>query len=162
MHKKDKLEDFDISALTKQNKNIYKRINMRKQLKQLEEFHKAFGLYINERPTLRIPQEIHELRMRVMKEEVNEYAEEYAIKGENEDERLQAVAKELADIAYTLFGTIVSHGLQDEFERIFDAVHESNMSKLDENGKPIYREDGKILKSSRYHEPDLGFLKNKK
>ena len=106
---------------------------MKKQLKQLEEFHKAFGLYMNECPTLRIPQELHELRMRVMKEEVDEYAEEYAITGDSEDERLQAVAKELADIAYTLLGTVISHGLQDEFERIFDAVHESNMSKLDEN-----------------------------
>ena len=115
---------------------------MKKQLKQLEEFHKAFGLYMNEHPTLRIPQELHELRMRVMKEEVDEYAEEYAITGDSEDARLQAVAKELADIAYTLLGTVVSHGLQDEFERIFDAVHESNMSKLDENGKPIYRKDG--------------------
>ena len=111
---------------------------------------------------MRIPQDLHELRMRVMKEEVDEYAEEYAITGDTENERLQAVAKELADIAYTLLGTVVSHGLQDEFERIFDAVHESNMSKLDEEGKPIYREDGKILKSSRYHEPDLSFLKNKK
>ena len=45
---------------------------------------------------------------------------------------------------------------------ILDAVDESNMIKLDENGKPIYREDGKILKSSCYHEPDLSFLKNKK
>ena len=45
---------------------------MKKQLKQLEEFHRAFGLYINEQPTLRIPQDLHELRMRVMKEEVDE------------------------------------------------------------------------------------------
>lgn len=135
---------------------------MRKQLDQVKEFHKCFGLDINEQPTLRIPRQLHELRMRVMKEEVEEYAEEYAITGDTEDERLQAVAKELADIAYTLMGTVVSHGLQDEFVRIFDAVHESNMSKLDENGKPIYREDGKILKSGRYHEPDLSFLKNGK
>ena len=135
---------------------------MRKQLKQLEEFHKSFGLYMNEQPTLRIPQALHELRMRVRKDEVDEYAEEYTMTGDTEDERLQAVAKELADIAYTLFGTVVSHGLQEEFERIFDAVHESNMSKLDENGKPIYREDGKILKSNRYHEPDLSFLQNRK
>ena len=135
---------------------------MRKQLKQLEEFHEAFGLYTKEQPTLSIPQALHELRMRVMKEEVDEYAEEYAMTGDTENERLQAVAKELADIAYTLLGTVVSHGLQDEFERIFDAVHESNMSKLDENGKPIYREDGKILKSNRYHEPDLSFLQNRK
>lgn len=133
---------------------------MRNQLRKLEEFHKSFGLHLNDSPTLHIPQELHELRMRVMKEEVDEYAEEYVMAGDTEDERLQAIAKELADIAYTLFGTVVSHGLQDEFERIFDAVHESNMSKLDENGNPVYREDGKILKSSRYHEPDLSFLKN--
>ena len=74
------------------------------------------------------------------------------------DERLQAVAKELADMAYTLFGTIVSHGLQNEFEKIFDAVHESNMSKLDADGKPIYRADGKVMKSPLYKEPDLRFL----
>ena len=81
---------------------------MRKQLEQLEEeFHKAFGLYMNEHPALRIPQELHELRMRVMKEEVDE-SEEYAITGDSEDKRLQAVAKELADIAYTLLGTIAS------------------------------------------------------
>lgn len=135
---------------------------MKKQLELVQEFHKSFGLYMNDNPTLRIPQELHELRMRVMKEEVDEYAEEYAITGGTEDERLQVVAKELADIAYTLFGTVVSHGLQDEFERVFDAVHESNMSKLDESGNPIYREDGKILKSNRYHEPDLSFLKEGK
>lgn len=52
---------------------------------------------MNDNPTLRIPQELHELRMRVMKEEVDEYAEEYAITGGTEDGRLQAVAKELAD-----------------------------------------------------------------
>lgn len=61
---------------------------MKKQLKQLEQFHQSFGLYINEQPTLRIPQDLHELRMRVMKEEVDEYAEEYAITGDTEDERL--------------------------------------------------------------------------
>ncbi len=135
---------------------------MRKQLKELEEFHNSFGIYINNKPTFRIPQEIHELRMRVMKEEVAEYAEEYAITDNSESEQFRAMAKELADIAYTLLGTVVSHGLQDEFERIFDAVHESNMSKLDENRKPIYREDGKILKSDCYREPDLSFLKESK
>lgn len=61
-------------------------------------------MYINEQPTLRIPQELHELRMSMMKEEVDEYAEEYLITGDTEDARLQAVAKELADITYTLLG----------------------------------------------------------
>lgn len=131
---------------------------MKKQLAQLAEFHRAFGIYQNGRPKFRIPQEVHELRMRVMQEEVAEYAEEYALSGDD-DARLQAVVKELADIAYTLFGTVVSHGLQEEFERVFDAVHESNMSKLDADGKPIYRADGKVLKSKLYHEPDLSFVK---
>ena len=131
---------------------------MKKQLSQLVEFHRVFGIYQNNRPTLRIPQEIHELRMRVMQEEVAEYAEEYTLSGDD-DVRLQAIVKELADIAYTLLGTVVSHGLQEEFEQVFDAVHESNMSKLDAGGKPLYRADGKVLKSDRYHEPDLSFVK---
>lgn len=134
---------------------------MNKQLRQLLEFHKAFGIYISDAPVLKIPEEVHQLRLRVMREEVAEYGDEYVATGDP-DQRLQAVAKELADIAYTLLGTVVSHGLQNEFERVFDAVHQSNMSKLDENGKPIYRADGKILKSDRYHAPDLSFLKTYK
>ncbi len=133
---------------------------MTKQLQQIREFHHAFGILANDVPTLEIPDEVHRLRLRVMGEEVAEYGDEYALTGDR-DERLQAVAKELADIAYTLLGTVVSHGLQDEFVRVFDAVHTSNMSKLDAHGKPIYRADGKILKSDRYHEPDLSFLKHK-
>ena len=56
---------------------------MKKQLKQLEEFHRAFGLYINEQPTLRIPQDLHELRMRVMKEEVDENTQSQEIQRMN-------------------------------------------------------------------------------
>lgn len=133
---------------------------MNKQLRQLLEFHNAFGIYVSDTPKLKIPEEVHQLRLRVMREEVEEYGIEYAASG-NPDERLQAVAKELADIAYTLLGTVVSHGLQHEFERVFDAVHESNMSKLDEDGKPVYRADFKILKSDLYREPDLSFLKTR-
>ena len=130
---------------------------MHKQLKQVEEFHKAFKIYLNTEPTYKIPQSIHELRVRIMQEELNEYDWEMKQPGPP-DERLQAIAKELADIAYTLFGTIVSHGLQNEFEKIFDAVHKSNMSKLDATGTPVYRADGKVMKSDLYQEPDLHFL----
>ena len=66
---------------------------MRNQLRKLEEFYKSFGLHLNDSPTLHIPQELHELRMQVMKEEVDKYAEEYALTGDIEDEQLQAVAK---------------------------------------------------------------------
>ncbi len=57
--------------------------------------------------------------------------------------------------AYVLFGTYVTHGLQGLADTLFEEVHRSNMSKLDENGRPIYREDGKVLKSAQFSEPDL-------
>ena len=69
-----------------------------------------------------------------------------------------AVADALTDLAYVLFGTYVTHGLQEVADALFDEVQRSNMSKLDENGRPIYREDGKALKSAQFSEPDLGAI----
>ena len=63
------------------------------------------------------------------------------------------VKKEAADLLYVLTGLFVDYGW--DMDAIFDRVHESNMSKLGDDGKPIYREDGKVLKSSKYKEPDL-------
>jgi predicted HAD superfamily Cof-like phosphohydrolase len=65
------------------------------------------------------------------------------------------VADAITDCLYILFGTAIEFGLQDKLEDFFDEVHGSNMSKLDENGKPIYRNDGKVLKSEKYYKPDL-------
>jgi len=56
---------------------------------------------------------------------------------------------------YILFGTIITHGLQHKIEEVFDEIHRSNMSKLDDDRKPIFREDGKVLKSSNYFVPDI-------
>jgi predicted HAD superfamily Cof-like phosphohydrolase len=67
------------------------------------------------------------------------------------------VADALADQMYILIGTIMAHGLQDKFEEIFAEVHRSNMSKL-ENGKAIYREDGKVLKGKDYTPPDIASI----
>jgi predicted HAD superfamily Cof-like phosphohydrolase len=88
-----------------------------------------------------------------MIEEVKEW-EESAICNDDVDKR----AKELADILYTVFGTIITEGLQDYMEQAFDAVHQSNMSKMGENGKPVKRIDGKVLKGPNYQEPDLSFI----
>ncbi len=130
---------------------------MKKELEMVERFHRAFGVCLNEAPTLDIPAQIHELRLRILREEVEEYGEELA-RGGDAAQRLQAVAKELADIAYVLFGTVITHGLQEQFERVFEEVHRSNMSKLDAQGRPVCRADGKVLKSEFYREPDLTFL----
>ena len=50
---------------------------------------------------------------------------------------------------------MISHGMQDKIEAVFDEIQRSNMSKLDKNGKPIYREDGKVLKGPNYFKPNL-------
>ena len=64
-----------------------------------------------------------------------------------------ALLKELADLSYVIAGTAVTFGWN--FDEAEQRVHDSNMSKLDENGKPIYREDGKVLKGPNYKAPDL-------
>ncbi len=130
---------------------------MQKQINQLIEWHTKFEV-----PFRTVPDPFDDsdgniatlrLRARIMKEEVKEWETE-AIYNETMDKR----AKELADILYTVFGTIITEGLQDKIEKVFDLVHESNMSKLGEDGKPYKRADGKVLKGPNYKEPDLSFL----
>ena len=84
-----------------------------------------------------------------MAEENDEYLE--AVK--NED--LVEIADALGDQLYILCGTILKHGLQHKITAVFQEIQRSNMSKLDENGKPIYRADGKVMKSSLYFKPDI-------
>ncbi len=76
------------------------------------------------------------------------------------DSLIEDRAKELADILYTVFGTIITEGLQDVIEQVFDAVHESNMSKLNNDGTFNKRHDGKVLKGEKYKEAELSFLHN--
>ena len=61
----------------------------------------------------------------------------------------------LGDQLYILCGTILRHGLQDKIVEVFEEIQRSNMSKLDANGKAIYREDGKVLKSELYFKPNI-------
>lgn len=71
------------------------------------------------------------------------------------DGDLVEVADALGDMLYILCGTILKHGMQDKIDEVFQEIQKSNMSKLDENGKPIYRQDGKILKSNKYFKPNI-------
>lgn len=117
-------------------------------LNKVQEFHEAFGVNIEEEPI--IPsKERCDLRQKILQEEVNELNEAWK-KGD-----LVEVADAIADIHYVLMGTVLEFGLQDKYEEIITEVHRSNMSKLDENGQPIYREDGKVIKSKLYTKPDL-------
>ena len=127
---------------------------MKKQLNAVKDFHDKFGLSYNYSPTVELEKKIIELRFNLMKEENEEYIEA----ARNND--ITEVADALGDMLYILCGTIISHGFQDKIEAIFDEIQRSNMSKLGADGKPIYREDGKVLKGPNYFKPDLSkFIK---
>jgi len=118
-------------------------------ISEVARFHDAFGIQNNEHPTAALSAADVELRYNLMKEENEEYLEA----AKNGD--LVEIADALGDQLYILCGTILRHGLQDMIEPIFQEIQRSNMSKLDENGQPIYREDGKVLKSALYFKPDI-------
>jgi predicted HAD superfamily Cof-like phosphohydrolase len=118
------------------------------KIQAVADFHNAFRIGNNDRP-IAISKEEALLRYTLMREENEEYLEA-AQKGD-----LVEIADALGDQLYILLGTILRHGLQHKIEEVFDEIHRSNMSKLDENGQPIYREDGKVMKSALYFKPDI-------
>lgn len=118
-------------------------------INKVKEFHRVFGLEYSESPTAFLDERIIMLRHKLMQEENDEYLEA-ARNGS-----LELIADALGDKLYILCGTIISHGLQHKIVEVFNEIHRSNMSKLDQNGQPIYREDGKIMKSENYFLPDI-------
>lgn len=120
-----------------------------KKINSVKEFHDVFEIVCAEQPLAALDEKDYMLRFNLMKEENEEYLDACK-KGD-----LVEIADALGDQLYILFGTILKHGLQYKIEEVFDEIHRSNMSKLDANGKPIRREDGKILKSELYFKPDI-------
>jgi len=121
---------------------LIKRANPIEKVKQ---FHEAFNVPNASEPSLA---DDYQLRYDLFTEETQEYLE--ACK--NGD--LVEIADALGDQLYILCGTILRHGMQDKIVEVFNEIHRSNMSKL-ENGKPIYRKDGKVLKGKNYFRPDI-------
>ncbi len=124
-------------------------MSLLEKINKVKEFHETFKLEFHDTPISEVNPSIVELRHRLMQEENDEYLEACR----NND--LTQIADALGDKMYILFGSIIAHGLQYKIEEIFDEIHRSNMSKLDNNGKPIYREDGKIMKSENYFLPQI-------
>ena len=122
---------------------------MKKQLNHVEKFHDTFGIPNEYAPKATISNDLVDLRFKLMAEENDEYLEA----AKNGD--LVEVADALGDMTYILCGTILSHGMQHKIEEVFEEIQRSNMSKLGEDGKPIYREDGKVLKGPNYFKPNI-------
>ena len=91
--------------------------------------------------------EVAALRINLIEEELNE------LRQATEEKDLVAVADALTDLLYVVYGSGHAYGI--DLDDCFQEVHRSNLSKLDENSQPIYREDGKVLKGSNYSPPDL-------
>jgi predicted HAD superfamily Cof-like phosphohydrolase len=129
--------------------NIRRRLTLHDTIDCVREFHDAFLISNHHQPTVLQKPEEYELRHRLMHEENEEYLEACK-KGD-----IVEIADALGDQLYILCGTILRHGLQHKIEEVFLEIQRSNMSKLDENGKPIFREDGKVMKSNLYFKPDI-------
>ena len=125
-----------------------------KQIAAVKVFHEAFGIENNTKPVADLGLEVAMLRYELIREENEEYLEACR----NKD--LVEIADALGDQLYILCGTILRHGLQDKIVEVFDEIHRSNMSKLGEDGKPIYREDGKVLKGPNYFKPNIADIIN--
>lgn len=122
---------------------------MKKQLQAVTEFHTAFALGYSDFPRADLGESKNRLRFNLMKEENEEYLEAVT---KND---LVEIADALGDMLYILCGTIIEHGLQHKIEEVFDEIQRSNMSKLGEDGQPIFREDGKVMKGPNYFKPDF-------
>lgn len=122
---------------------------IKNELDAVQLFHEAFNIGINQNPTVAVSEKIKELRFNLMKEENEEYLE--AVK--NND--IVEVADALGDMLYILCGTILTHGMQYKITEVFEEIQRSNMSKLGQDGNPIYREDGKVMKGPNYFKPNI-------
>ena len=122
---------------------------MQKQLNAVKLFHTTYGLGVSDEMKADLGTQKNNLRFELMKEENEEYLEAV----HNND--IVEIADALGDMLYILCGTILEHGLQHKIEAVFDEIQRSNMSKLGEDGKPIYREDGKVMKGPNYFKPNF-------
>lgn len=147
---------------------------MEKQLTMYEmvkEFHQAFNKEPDPIKPTNISKEVISLRFKLMEEEFREVLVEMGIRvfdqhglsagwSENYEFNESKLAKELADLLYVVLGTAAAYGIP--IDDVYREVHRSNMSKLGEDGKPIYREDGKVLKGPNYSPADIESVLNGK
>lgn len=122
---------------------------MQDKINAVKEFHNSFGLGYSKTMKADLGESKNLLRFNLMDEENKEYFEAA------QDNDLVEVADALGDMLYILCGTIIEHGMQHKIEEVFNEIQRSNMSKLGADGKPIYREDGKVLKGPNYFKPNI-------
>ncbi len=119
---------------------------MKKQIDDVQKFHEKFGHPVStELCNIETQRALD--RVKWIKSECSEYIDAVIANDKVE------IADALGDILYFVLGTVVEHGLQDNMEDVFQAIQDSNMSKLGADGNPMYRADGKIMKGPYYFTP---------
>ena len=114
---------------------------------QVGEFHRSYELPVRTSPTAAVGEQQTTLRLALIEEEVGE------LRQAAEQGDLIGIADALADIVYVAYGTAHVHGI--DLDSVLDEVHASNMTKLGADGRPVRREDGKVLKGPGYRAPDV-------
>lgn len=118
---------------------------MRTNADMVRQFHLAFGLPVREEALAKIPEQ--KLRYELMSEELAEYH----VAVDSGD--IIEIADAIADLLYVGYGAAIAHGIP--IDAVFEEVHRSNMTKLGEDGLPVRRKDGKILKSDKWDPPNI-------
>jgi predicted HAD superfamily Cof-like phosphohydrolase len=128
--------------------NLAKELLRETNFLLVEQFMKSFGQEVKDKPEWP-DAETMDLRIDLIAEELEEFKDAII----SADGTLVDVADALSDLLYVVYGAGHSFGI--DLDKCFTEVHRSNMSKLDEDGNPIYREDGKVLKGPNFTEPNL-------
>ena len=122
---------------------------MKDKIDKVKEFHEVFLIGNETQPIAEVGEDTYSLRHRLMQEENEEYLD--ACKQGD----MVEIADALGDMLYIWCGSVLKHGMQDVIAEVFDEIQISNMSKLDENNQPIFREDGKVMKGANYFKPNI-------
>lgn len=122
-------------------------IQHKTNFEKILEWHHAFGVNVREQPTIALPQERRELRIKLIEEETEELLDAIAAND------LIEIADGIADVLVVTYGTAAEYGINAD--NVYDEVHRSNMSKMGADGKPVMREDGKILKGPDFFLPNI-------
>jgi len=140
---------FGYWFITTQFRAMENNLSLQNVISAVRTFHDSFKIPNSDEPNSSLSEKDVLLRHRLMAEENDEYLE--AAKAGD----MVEIADALGDQLYILCGTILRHGMHDVIEDVFQEIQASNMSKLGENGLPILREDGKIMKGPGYFRPNI-------
>ena len=128
---------------------------MQTNFQKVGEFMRCMGQDVKTSPVSTVENKLVHLRMDLIKEEAVELEEEFIsiLKTNDNPLKLRNLAKELTDLLYVVYGA--GHAFGIDLDKCFEEVHNSNLSKLGNDGRPVYRDDGKVVKGPNYMAPDM-------